>query len=112
MIPTINFHDAEEKVLWSMQQKDAECIKEMIRSHCIHCKYAKTCNPIRNISIEVSLSKPIEYPKKDFTNFLIKKTVSFKCKLFKLRKAVIPFEETNAAKLISERRSIHEHAHT
>lgn len=109
MIPTINVYDAEEKVLWSMQQKDAALIKEMIRSHCIHCKFAKTCNPIRKISIEVSLSEPIEYPKKDFTNFFIKKTVSFKCKLFKLRKSVIPFEETNAAKLISKRRPIHEH---
>ena len=43
------------------------------------------------------------------TNFFIKRTVSFKCKLFKLRKSIIPFEETNAAKLIRERRPIHEH---
>ena len=67
-------------------------VESMIKQRCTNCKYAKVCNPRRNVTGIVMKPVTIENPTHMYytTHYDIK----FVCYKFKVRNAPVKFEET------------------
>lgn len=77
--------------------------EQQLIDKCTNCRYAKVCNHRKNVpGFEVINATSLEYPQKEFINFIIKYEVRFRCDKFKPRKKSIPFEETRIWKLVNK----------
>lgn len=78
-----------------------ESIEQELLKKCTRCRWAKICNPRKNVAgFEMDTKNPIEVPKKEYTNFFYTCEVRFHCDKFKTRKKAIAFEETRIWKLL------------
>ena len=72
-------------------------VESMIKSKCTHCKYAKTCNPKRNVyGIEISNER---VPSADNLYLSEKFKTRFVCHKFSLRKKPVSWDETRIYKM-------------
>lgn len=72
-------------------------MEALLRERCTHCRYAKTCNPKRNVKgFTIINSPPVEYPVKELTAFAPE--VRFGCSKFKRRSCAVDWQETRIYK--------------
>lgn len=78
-------------------------VESLIKNKCVNCKYAKTCNPKRNVAgIEMREDRVVPQMT---TPISATYKIRFVCHKFSLRKSPVAWNETRIYKIAQRRRA-------